>query len=38
MTAAVAGGTPASDHKIFYGHQYIDYADIKAVSDVRRSD
>ena len=38
MTAAVAGGTTASDHKIFYGHQYIDYADIKAVSDVLRSD
>jgi UDP-4-amino-4,6-dideoxy-N-acetyl-beta-L-altrosamine transaminase len=38
MTAAIAGGTPASDHKIFYGHQYIDYADIKAVSDVLRSD
>ncbi len=35
--AAVAGGTPASTEMIFYGHQYIDYADIKAVSEALRS-
>jgi UDP-4-amino-4,6-dideoxy-N-acetyl-beta-L-altrosamine transaminase len=35
---AIAGGTPVRDKKLFYGHQYIDDADIKAVEDVLRSD
>ncbi|HBA69218.1 MAG TPA: UDP-4-amino-4,6-dideoxy-N-acetyl-beta-L-altrosamine transaminase [Lachnospiraceae bacterium] len=35
---AVCGGTPVRDKKIFYGHQYIDEADIQAVADVMRSD
>ncbi len=35
--AAVAGGIPASDEMIYYGHQYIDYADVKAVSEALRS-
>lgn len=34
---AVAGGLPAASEAIHYGKQYIDYADIKAVSDVLRS-
>ncbi len=35
---AICGGTPIRDTKIFYGHQYIDEADIQAVVDVLRSD
>lgn len=35
---AVAGGNPVRKTKLFYGHQYIDEADIKAVSEVLRSD
>ena len=35
---AIAGGRPARDTKIFYGHQYIDEDDIQAVVEVLRSD
>ncbi len=35
---AICGGNPIRDTKIFYGHQYIDEADIQAVVDVLRSD
>lgn len=35
---AICGGTPVRDTKIFYGHQYIDEADIQAVVEVLRSD
>lgn len=35
---AICGGTPVRDTKIFYGHQYIDDADIQAVVDVLKSD
>ena len=35
---AMNGGTPVRDTKLFYGHQYIDEADIQAVTDVLRSD
>ena len=35
---AIEGGTPVRDTKIFYGHQYIDDADIQAVVEVLRSD
>ena len=35
---AIEGGVPVRDTKLFYGHQYIDEADIKAVTDVLRSD
>ena len=35
---AIAGGTPVRDTKIFYGHQYIDEADVKAVTEVLTSD
>lgn len=35
---AIEGGAPVRDTKLFYGHQYIDEADIKAVTDVLRSD
>lgn len=35
---AIEGGTPIRDRKIFYGHQYIDDADCKAVMDVLKSD
>lgn len=31
---AVCGGIPVRDTKLFYGHQYIDEADIQAVVDV----
>lgn len=33
---AVEGGTPVRDTPIYYGHQYIDEADIQAVVDVLR--
>ncbi len=35
---AIAGGTPVRETKLFYGHQYIDEADVKAVTDVLVSD
>lgn len=35
---AIAGGSPVRDTKLFYGHQYIDEADIQAVCEVLRSD
>lgn len=35
---AVCGGTPVRDTKIYYGHQYIDDADIQAVVSVLKSD
>ncbi len=34
----MAGGRPVRDEKLFYGHQYIDDADIAAVVKVLRSD
>lgn len=35
---AICGGNPVRDTKIFYGHQYIDDADIQAVVEVLKSD
>lgn len=35
---AIAGGAPVRDTKLFYGHQYIDEADVKAVTEVLTSD
>lgn len=35
---AIEGGVPVRNSKIYYGHQYIDEADIQAVVDVMRSD
>lgn len=35
---AIEGGTPIRDNKIYYGHQYLDEADYKAVEDVLKSD
>lgn len=35
---AIHGGSPVRETKLFYGHQYIDEADIQAVTDVLRSD
>ena len=35
---AIEGGTPVRETKLFYGHQYIDEADVKAVSEVLVSD
>lgn len=35
---AFCGGTPVRDTKLFYGHQYIDEADIQAVVDELKSD
>lgn len=35
---AIDGGTPVRSTKLFYGHQYIDEADIEAVSEVLVSD
>lgn len=35
---AICGGVPVRDKKIFYGHQYIDDADVQAVVDVLKSD
>lgn len=35
---AIEGGKPVRDTPIFYGHQYIDEADIRAVTEVLRSD
>ena len=35
---AIAGGKPVRKTKLFYGHQYIDDADIAAVVEVLKSD
>ncbi|MBQ6385751.1 MAG: UDP-4-amino-4,6-dideoxy-N-acetyl-beta-L-altrosamine transaminase [Lachnospiraceae bacterium] len=35
---AAEGGTPVREKPIFYGHQYIDEADIAAVTEVLKSD
>ncbi len=35
---AICGGTPVRESKIYYGHQYVDEADIEAVVRVLRSD
>lgn len=35
---AICGGEPVRSEKIYYGHQYIDEADIQAVVEVLRSD
>lgn len=35
---AIEGGIPARETKIYYGHQYIDDADIRAVVEVMKSD
>ena len=35
---AICGGTPVRETKLYYGHQYIDDADIQAVVDVLKSD
>lgn len=35
---AIAGGTPVRNTKLFYGHQYIDEADVEAVTEVLTSD
>ena len=35
---AINGGTPVRQKKLFYGRQFIDENDIKAVADVLRSD
>lgn len=35
---AIEGGSPVRADKLYYGHQYIDEADIQAVTDVLRSD
>ena len=37
-TLALYGGTPVFERKIGYGHQYIDEADIRAVTEVLQSD
>ena len=38
LELAINGGTPVRDTKIHYGRQFIDEEDIKAVSDVLKSD
>lgn len=35
---AIVGGTPVRDTKLYYGHQYVDEADVMAVTAVIRSD
>ena len=35
---AICGGTPVRETPIYYGHQFIDDADIQAVVDVMRQD
>lgn len=35
---AIEGGTPVRDKKLYYGHQFLDEADYKAVEDVLKSD
>lgn len=34
---AIEGGTPVRETKIYYGHQYIDEADVQAVAEVVRN-
>lgn len=34
---AIAGGVPVREKKIYYGHQYIDEADVQAVVEVLRN-
>lgn len=35
---AIAGGAPVRDTKLYYGHQFVDQADVKAVEEVLTSD
>lgn len=35
---AIEGGAPVRETKLFYGHQYVDEADVKAVTEVLTSD
>ena len=35
---AIVGGTPVRSNPLYYGHQYIDEADIEAVTKVLKSD
>lgn len=35
---AIAGGRPVRDTKLYYGHQFVDGADVKAVEEVLTSD
>ena len=35
---AICGGTPVRETRLYYGHQYIDEADIQSVVEVLRSD
>ncbi len=35
---AIAGGTPVRATKLYYGHQFVDKADVKAVEEVLTSD
>ena len=35
---AICGGIPVRETKLYYGHQYIDEADIQSVVEVLRSD
>lgn len=35
---AIAGGAPVRDTKLYYGHQFVDKADVKAVEAVLTSD
>lgn len=35
---AIAGGTPVRGTKLYYGHQFVDQADVKAVEEVLSSD
>ena len=35
---AIEGGTPVRDSKLYYGHQFLDEADYRAVEAVLRSD
>ena len=37
-TLAINGGKPVRESKLYYGHQYLDEADYKAVEEVLRSD
>ncbi|MDE5700804.1 MAG: UDP-4-amino-4,6-dideoxy-N-acetyl-beta-L-altrosamine transaminase [Lachnospiraceae bacterium] len=35
---AIAGGSPVRNTKLFYGHQFVDKADVRAVEEVLTSD
>ena len=35
---AIAGGSPVRNTKLYYGHQFVDQADVKAVEEVLTSD